>query len=73
MTTSDNQRGNSQREPAMTTALAKREQPNGETRLLLHSEEKRRSVALAPPKGKRWQPPEGVTFNDSWRDFFSAW
>ena len=44
-----------------TTALAKREQPTGATRLLLHSSEKRRSVALGPAKGKRWQPPEGLS------------
>ncbi len=45
----------------MTTALATREQPNGETRLLLHSDGKRRSVALGPTKNKRWQPPEGLS------------
>ncbi len=61
MATTDGDRGNSQRAPAMTTALAKREQPNDDTRLLLHSEEKRRSVALGPAKNKRWQPPEGLT------------
>jgi integrase len=57
----DNEQGKSQREPAMTTALAKRDQPNGEARLLLHSDAKRRSVALGPVKGKRWQPPEGLS------------
>jgi integrase/recombinase XerD len=29
--------------------------------VLLHSAEKRRSVALGPTKGKRWQPPEGLS------------
>jgi len=29
--------------------------------VLLHSSEKRRSVALGPAKGKRWQPPEGLS------------
>ncbi len=29
--------------------------------VLLHSEEKRRSVALGPAKNKRWQPPEGLS------------
>jgi integrase/recombinase XerD len=43
-----------------TTALAKREQGDGDTRLLLHSSEKRRFVAFTPPKNKRWQPPEGL-------------
>jgi integrase len=28
--------------------------------VLLHSEGKRRSVALGPAKGKRWQPPDGL-------------
>jgi integrase len=60
MTTGGNERGTSQGETAPTTALARRDQANGETRLLLHSGEKRRSVALGPAKGKRWQPPEGL-------------
>lgn len=57
----DNQQGNSQREAAMTTALATHEQPDGDPRLVLHSDAKRSSVALVPAKGKRWQPPEGLT------------
>jgi len=61
MTTGDTKPGTSQRGTAMTTALAQREQPNGDARLLLHSKGKRRSVALPPAKGKRWQPPEGLT------------
>jgi len=60
MTGLDTKPGTSQKEATMTTALATREEPNGDTRLLLHSEGKRRSVALVPAKGKRWQPPEGL-------------
>jgi len=61
MTGRDTKPGTSQREAAMTTALATREQPADDARLVLHSDAKRRSVALAPAKGKRWQPPEGLT------------
>ena len=32
--------------------------------VLLHSDAKRRSVALGPAKGKRWQPPEGLSRTD---------
>ena len=60
MVARDNKHGTAQRETAMTTALAKREQPDGDVRLLLHSDGKRRSVALDPAKNKRWQPPEGL-------------
>jgi len=64
MTTNADDQGNHQREPVVTTALAKREQPNGDARLMLHSADKRRSVALGPAPKKRWQPPEGLTSTD---------
>lgn len=53
-------RGDTQGDTVRTTALAKREGPDGDTRLVLHSAEQRRSVAFAPPTRKRWQPPEGL-------------
>jgi len=61
MTGYDTKPGSSQREAINTTALAKREQGDGDARLVLHSEGKRRSVTLASAKAKRWQPPEGLT------------
>ena len=61
MTMGDGDQDTHQREPAPSSALARQEQPTGDARLLLHSDTKRRSVALAPAKGKRWQPPEGLT------------
>jgi len=60
MATGNGEPGSAQRERGATTALATRDQPNAELRLVLHSDEKRRSVASAP-KGRRWQPPEGLT------------
>ncbi len=61
MATGNNERGEAQREAGPTTAPAKRGQPNGETRLLLHSAANRRFVAFASAKGRLWQPPEGLT------------
>ncbi len=60
MGTRDNKRDHSQRERGEGAALVKREQADGGTRLVLHSEGERRSVASALAKGKRWQPPEGL-------------
>src|SRR5689334_8810194 len=57
----DGERGEHQMQPEATTALARREPAAGDARLVLHSREQRRSIASAPPKGKRWQPPEGLT------------
>ncbi len=60
MTTSNPEQGPVQGGPVQTTALAKQEQPSGDTRLLLHSDTKRGSVALGPAKNKRWQPPRAT-------------
>lgn len=63
--TANDEQGTPQRELGTTTALAKRQQGDEEARLRLHADEKRRSVAFAPAKGKRWQPPEGLTPADA--------
>jgi len=61
MTTNADEQDTHQMQPVHSSALARREQPTDDARLLLHSDTKRRSVALGPAKNKRWQPPEGLT------------
>jgi len=51
-------------QPVHRSVVARRDQPTDDARLVLHSDTKRRSVALGPAKNKCWQPSEGLTSAD---------